>query len=212
VDFCLESLTNGKGTSGYVIPYRTNSKRRKKMKSAVNDLVSMRDVEGLFEIMNESEDWMDQMDAAEGLVSLGDWRGLDYLLIARQSDVEEITETAREILSTPEAIRMRDEIEAGKRFDSIKLVESARERLKKGKKVFLHKVIRLSAADFVRDDTTDPEIQIYDLNDAGLEGWEVVNVLPQRQMVGPGERNANGAYVFLRKELAPDEGGELESK
>jgi hypothetical protein len=182
------------------------------MKSAVNDLVSMRDVEGLFEIMNETEDWMDQMDAAEGLVALGDRRGLDYLLIARQSDVDEITETATEILSTPESKRMRNDLEAEKRFDSLKLVETARDRLKKGKKVFLHKVIRLSAADFVRDDPHEAEIQIYELNDAGLEGWELINVLPQRLMGGPGDRNENGAYGFLRKELGSDEAGELEKK
>jgi hypothetical protein len=126
--------------------------------------------------------------------------------------VEEITETATEILSTPESKRMRDELEAERRFDSLKLVESARDRLKKGKKVFLHRVIRLSAADFIGDDAPGSEIQIYDLNDAGLEGWELINVLPQRLMVGSGDRNANGAYGFLRKELGSDDAGELEKK
>ncbi|MCX6035273.1 MAG: hypothetical protein NTV38_09910, partial [Chloroflexi bacterium] len=106
------------------------------MKSAVDNLVSMRDAESLFEIMNESEDWLDQMDAAEGLVALGDRRGLEYLLIAKQSDIEDIQQTAGEILSAPETRRMREQIEDGQRFASQKLLESARERLKKGKKVF----------------------------------------------------------------------------
>jgi len=180
------------------------------MKSAVDNLVSMRDAESLFEIMNESEDWLDQMDAAEGLVALGDRRGLEYLLIAKQSDIEDIQQTAGEILSAPETRRMREQIEDGQRFASQKLLESARERLKKGKKVFLYKVFRLSATEFMWNDASDGGIQIYALNDAGLEGWDVVNVLPQRQLVGPRDDSATGAYVFLRKELGPDDAAELE--
>ena len=181
------------------------------MKSAVDNLVSMRDVESLFEIMNESEDWLDQMDAAEGLIELGDRRGLEYLLIAKQSDIDDIQKTASEILADPETQRIRSQIEAEQRFASQKLLESARERLKKGKKVFLYKVIRLSAAEFMWNDAADGGIQIYALNDAGLEGWDVVNVLPQRQMVGPRDESSAGAFVFLRKELGPDEAAELEN-
>ena len=180
------------------------------MKSAVNDLVSMRDVESLAEILNDNDDWMTQMDAAEGLVQLGDRRGLEYLLIAKQSDLEDVQQTAREILANPETQRMREQIEAEQRFANQKLVESARERLKKGKKVFLYKVIQLSAADFIQEDAPEDGFQVYDLNDAGLEGWEVVNVLPRRQLVGPRDESSSGAYVFLRKELSPDEAAELE--
>jgi hypothetical protein len=180
------------------------------MKSQIDDLVSMRDIESLFEIMNENDDWLTQMDAAEGLVSLGDRRGLEYLLIARQSDIEDIQETAREFLSDPETRRMREQIEAEQRFASQKLVESARERLKQGKQVFLHKILYLSAAEFARGDKPDDGFQVYDLNDAGLEGWEVVNVLPHRQLVGSRDDSASGAYVFLRKQLASDEAAELD--
>ena len=180
------------------------------MKSAVNDLVSMRDVESLAEIMNENDDWMVQMDAAEGLIQLGDRRGLDYLLVAKQSDIEDIQDAAREILADPETKRMREQMEAEQRFASQKLVESARERLKKGRKVFLYKVIQLSAADFMQEDAPEAGFQIYDLNDAGLEGWEMVNVLPLRQLVGPMNESSSGVYVFLRKELSPDETAELE--
>ena len=181
------------------------------MKSAVNDLVTMKDVESLYEIMNEDDDWMTQMDAAEGLVQLGDRRGLDYLLIAKQSDIEDVQDAATEILADPETKRMREQIEAELRFASQKLVESARTRLSKGKKVFLYKVIRLSTADFMQEDASGDGFQIYGLNDAGLEGWDVVNVLPLRQLIGPGEPSSAGAYVFLRKELGSDEAAELDS-
>jgi HEAT repeat protein len=179
------------------------------MKSAVDDLVTMKDVESLFEIMNEDDDWMTQMDAAEGLIQLGDRRGLEYLLIAKQSDIDDVQEAATEILADPETKRMREQIEAELRFASQKLVESARERLSKGKKVFLHKVIQISAAEFIQDDPSGEGFQIYGLNDAGLEGWEVVNILPRRQLVAPGESSPAGAYVFLRKQLNPDEAAEL---
>jgi HEAT repeat protein len=182
------------------------------MKTAVNDLVSMRDIESLAEIMNENEDWLDQMDAAEGLVQLGDRRGLDYLLIAKQSDIEEVRESAEEVLNDPEIKRMRAKIEAELRFASQKLVEAARERLKNGKKVYLHKVIQLSMADFLQDDSTENGIQLYEVNDAGLQGWQMVNVLPCRQLVAPGEESSGGAYVFLQKELTPEEAAELENK
>ena len=182
------------------------------MKSAVKDLVSMHDTESLFEIMDENDDWMIQMDAAEGLVQLGDHRGLEFLLIAKQSDMQDVQQTAKEILAAPENLRMREQIEDQQRFASQKLVESARERLKKGRKVFLYKVIRLSPAEIVRDEVPEGGFQIYDLNDAGLEGWEAVNILPQRLLGSPGEKGSAGAYVFLRKELGPDEAGELEKR
>lgn len=182
------------------------------MKSAVDNLVSMRDIESLTEIMNENDDWMLQMDAAEGLIQLGDRRGLEFLLIAKQSDIEDIQEAAKEVLADPETTRMREQIEAEQRFDSQKLVESAKERLKSGKKVYLHKVIHLSTADFLQEDSPEKGLQIYDLNDAGLEGWKIVSVLPGRHLVAPGENGFTGAYVFLQKELGPGETAELEKR
>ncbi|MGB8213304.1 MAG: hypothetical protein WCE68_07070 [Anaerolineales bacterium] len=180
------------------------------MKSAVNDLVSMHDVESLIEILDENDDWMLQMDAAEGLLQLGDRRGLEYLLVSKQSEIEDIREAATEILADPEGQRMREQIEAELRFANQKLVESAKERLKKGRKVFLHKIIHLPVADFMQEDASQAGFQIYDLNDAGLEGWEVVNVMPGRYLVAPGETGLSGAYVFLQKELDQDETAELE--
>ena len=182
------------------------------MSSSINDLVSMRDIESLVEILNESEDWMDQMDAAEGLVRLGDRRGLDYLLISKQSDIDEIGRVAREVLADPEIACRREQIEAELRFSNQKLVEAARGRLKAGRKVFLHKVIYVTASEILQDDPSGEGFEIYNLNDAGLEGWELVNVIPRRQVTGPGENASVGVYVFLKKELGPTDGAELEKK
>ena len=52
------------------------------MGSRIKDLVAMGDVQTLYELMSEDEDWMNQLDAAEGLVRLGDLRGLEFLLSA----------------------------------------------------------------------------------------------------------------------------------
>jgi hypothetical protein len=172
------------------------------MKSAIDDLIAMRDIQSLFELMDESEDWWDQIDAAEGLVQLGDRRGLEYLLVAKQSDIKDVRDAAKEIL-------------AEQRYASQKLVESAKVRLKSGKKVFLHKVVYLPVGALMSDDEDESGdgnkgFDIYELNDAGLEGWEVVNVIAHRQMYGPGENASAGVYVFLKKELGPDEAAELE--
>jgi hypothetical protein len=180
------------------------------MRTAINDLVNMRDIVSLIEIMNEGEDWMDQIDAAEGLIQLGDRRGLEYLLVARQSDIEDISDSAKETLADPEVKHMREQIEAEQRFASQKLVEGARGRLKNGKKVFLHKVIYLPAGEFLQEDENGAGFRFYELNDAGLEGWEVVNILPRRHLVSRVDNHFVGAYVFLKKELGPDEAAELE--
>jgi hypothetical protein len=185
------------------------------MKTGIDDLVAMRDIQSLFELMEESKDWWDRMDAAAGLVLLGDRRGLQHLLVARQSEDKEIRDSAREILADPDIKRLREQIEAEQRYASRKLVESARARLKSGKKVFLHKVIYIPAGAFMpqgEDQATDGNkgFDVFELNDAGLEGWEVVNVIADRQVNGPGESASAGVYVFLKKELAPDETAELE--
>ena len=65
------------------------------MSSQINDLVAMRDTESLYEIMTEDEEWMNQLDAAEGLVKLGDRRGYEFIITATLSDDEEILEVAK---------------------------------------------------------------------------------------------------------------------
>ena len=81
------------------------------MASQIDELVRMRDVETLYELMTEDEEWMTQLDAAEGLVRLGDRRGYEFLLSATMSDDESILEVAQEILDSPDFAKMRDQIE-----------------------------------------------------------------------------------------------------
>jgi len=48
-----------------------------------------------------------QLDAAEGLIKLGDRRGYEFLLSVRLSDDEDIQEVAREIFDSPDLAKMR---------------------------------------------------------------------------------------------------------
>lgn len=182
------------------------------MGSSIDDLVSMRDTATLLEIMNESEDWMDALDAAEGLVKLADRRGLDYLLLTSHSDDDEIRQTAEEMLASAHVRRMREQIEADERFAHQKRLEAARLRLQKGGRAFLHKVIYLPASEVLREDPTGAGFHIPELDEAGLEGWEMVNLLPRRRqmLVGSADDHFSGVYVFLKKEVGPDSTGELE--
>ena len=82
------------------------------MDSAIQHLVNMRDTESLYEIMTENEDFMYCLDAAEGLVTLGDMRGIEFLQDAIQSEDEDIKTVAEEILASPEVRRMREDVEA----------------------------------------------------------------------------------------------------
>ena len=63
------------------------------MNSQINELIKMGDRDSLFEVMTGDEDWLTQLDAAEGLVRLGDRRGYEFLLTATMSDDEEILES-----------------------------------------------------------------------------------------------------------------------
>ena len=44
------------------------------MASQIDELVKMRDIETLYELLTESDEWLMQLEAAEGLVKLGDRR------------------------------------------------------------------------------------------------------------------------------------------
>ena len=65
------------------------------MSSQIDDLVAMRDIESLYELMTEDEEWLTQMDAAEGLIKLGDRRGFEYIMTSMLSDDEEILDSIR---------------------------------------------------------------------------------------------------------------------
>ena len=184
------------------------------MSSQINDLIAMRDVDTLYELMTEDDEWLTQLDAAEGLVKLGDRRGYEFLLTAMMSDDEAILEVAREIFSSPELARMRSEIEAEREREQRIHIESARARLQKGGKVFRYKMVCLASAALMNDDPHDEGFKVPALENQGLEGWEVVNMIPSRraQLVGSVDDHFTGAYFLLKKEILPGESAELDKE
>ncbi len=184
------------------------------MSSQINDLVVMRDVDTLYELMTEDDEWMTQLDAAEGLVKLGDRRGYEFLLTATMSDDEAILEVAQEIFASPELARMRREIEAEREREHRTHVESAKARLQKGGKVFRYKMVYLASAALMTDGLHDEDFQVPALENHGLEGWEVVNMIPSRraQLVGSVDDHFTGAYFLLKKEILPGESAELDKE
>lgn len=179
----------------------------------INDLVKMGDVETLYELMAGDEDWMNQLDAAEGLVKLGDRRGLEFLLEAQGNEDKDIRQVAKEILEASEIVKKREEIEAQDERAFKAKVEAARLRLKQGRKVFRYKMVYLPAGDILSEDELSEGFQIPALDEFGLEGWEVVNVIPRRRQILAGsiDDNFTGAYVLLKKEVFPDESAELDN-
>ncbi len=182
------------------------------MGSQIDDLVKMRDIETLYELMSEDEDWMTQLDAAEGLVKLGDKRGLEFLLSAKLSEEEEIRDVAKEILGAPEVIRMRAEIEADERRLRREKIEIAKRRLQQGRKVFRYKMVFLPTGDLLDEDPMSEGFDVPALSEFGLEGWEVVNMIPRRGQVlgGRVDEYISGAYFLLKKEISADGVSELE--
>lgn len=182
--------------------------------SQINELVKMHDGETLFELMTEDDEWMTQLDAAEGLVKLGDRRGYEFLLTALLSDDEAIQEVAREIFDAPELARMRIEIEAERERIHRARVESARKRLQNGGKVFRYKMIYLAAGALLGEDPLGQGFHIPALEEHGLEGWEIAHVLPTRRalLVGSVDDHFTGAYFLLKKEVLPTESADLDKE
>lgn len=177
------------------------------MASSIDDLVSMGDVESLYEVMAENDDWMIQLDAAEGLVKLGDKRGLDFLLSAEHSDDDEVREVVKEILEAPEIQNKVDDIRAEDEERRLKKVQVAKQRLQVGKKVFCYKMVYLPAGEILNEDPLSEGFYVPALNDFGFEGWEVVNILPRRRQVLSGslDDHLSGVYFLLKREVAGDE-------
>jgi hypothetical protein len=132
------------------------------MKSQINDLVAMRDIESLGEVMEEHDDWLVQLDAAEGLVHLGDRR--EFLLIASESEDADIREVAKEILEYPEIIRIREEIDAEERRTLMGSIETAKARLQKGHRVFIYKMIYLPSGELLSEDSLEAGFNILGLD------------------------------------------------
>ena len=184
------------------------------MSSQINDLVAMRDIDSLYELMTEDDEWMTQLDAAEGLVKLGDRRGYEFLLTATLSDDEAILEVANEIFSSPELERMKREIEAERERERRVRIESARARLQKGGRVFRYKMVYLAAGAILSEDPLNEGFDVPALENHGLEGWEVINIIPRRRtmLVGGVDDHFTGAYFLLKKEILPTESADLDKE
>jgi hypothetical protein len=182
------------------------------MGSQINDLVAMGDAQTLYELMGD-DDWMIQLDAAEGLVKLGDIRGLEFLLSAEESEEKQIRQASKEILESPEISRRRYDLEAEERKAREEKIGTAQKRLQQGRKVFMYKMVYLPAGEMLDQDPSSEGFSLPALTDHGLEGWEVVGMIPRRKqmLVSVVDDNYSGAYFLLKKEMAADEGKELEA-
>lgn len=182
------------------------------MSRQIDELVRMRDVDTLYELMTEDAEWLTQLEAAEGLVKLGDRRGYDFLVTALASDDEEILEVAKEIIASPEVTRMKNVIEAELERERRIQVEAAKRRLQSGGKVFRYKMVYLPAAALMGDDPQSSEYTLPTLDNHGLAGWEVVTIIPQRRsmLVNSVDDHFTGAYFLLKKEVLPHESAELD--
>ena len=183
------------------------------MSSTINDLIAMRDTESLYELMTEADEWMNQFDAAEGLIKLGDKRGYEFVITAMMSDDEEILEVAQEILESPEFKRMQSDVEAEQKRQHAERILTAKKRLQNGGKVFRYKMVYLPVNALMQDDPLSEGFAVPALEAQGLTGWEIINVIPSRgaRLVGSMEGIFTGAYFLLKKEILPGEASELES-
>ena len=180
------------------------------MSAQIDELVRMRDSETLYELMTEDEDWLTQFDAAEGLVKLGDRRAFPFLMTAMMSDDEEILEVAQEIIDSTDFSRMRAEIEGDQRRKSEERLLQAKRRLQGGGRVFRYKMVYIPANGLTQDDPLSEGYPVPALEMHGLEGWEIVNMLPSRRnsLVGSVDDHFTGAYFLLKKEVLAGEAGE----
>ena len=184
------------------------------MKSQIDDLIAMRDIDTLYEIMTEAEDWLTQFDAAEGLIKLNDRRGYEFVATATLSDDEDILDVAKEIQDSPEYRRIQREIESERESEARLHVESARKRLQMGGKVYRYKMVYLSSSAFMADDSMSQGYPIPALDNFGYEGWEVINVFPSAQglMLSCRENQNAGAYFLLKREIHPSESADLDKE
>ncbi|HTO99916.1 MAG TPA: hypothetical protein VMJ64_00975 [Anaerolineales bacterium] len=182
------------------------------MSSQIDDLVRMNDIQTLFELMTEDDDWMNQLDAAEGLVKLGDVRGLDFLRSAQYSEEDDIRKVAKEILASPVVEAKRSVLEADVERERKLKRQEAVKRLQAGRKVFQYKMIFLPATEILDEDPLSEGFDVPALTEYGLEGWEVVNMLPRRRqtLVNVVDDNMSGAYFLLKRELAAGDAKELD--
>jgi len=178
----------------------------------IDDLVRMKDLETLYDLMESSDDWIMQMDAAEGLAKLGEREGVSFLQNATFSDSREVRDYAQEILADPATKRKVEEMEAEEKRKFAEKVRGARGRVQKGRKVFIYKSLFLPLGEILGDSPEGEPVDIPGLDEAGLDGWEVVNFIPKRGtlLVSNADEHFTGAYFILRKEITPDDIAELD--
>jgi hypothetical protein len=183
------------------------------MSTQIDQLVSMRDTETLYELMTEDEEWLTQLEAAEGLIKLGDRRGYEFVMTTTLSDDDEILDVAQEIMESPAFERMRADIESEQRLRRAELVQAAKRRLQDGGKVFRYKMVYIPSAALMEDDPLSEGFDIPALERHGLAGWEIVTMIPSRgaRRVGSMEGPFTGAYFMLKKEVLASEASELEN-
>ena len=182
------------------------------MASQINDLVRMRDVDTLFELMTEDDEWLTQLDAAEGLIKLNDRRGYEFLLSAMLSEDDEMRAAAQEIFDSPDLVKLRSEIEAERQREHLVRISAAKKRLQSGGRVFRYRMVYLPSGALMGDDPLGEGFEIPTLEERGLEGWEVIHMLPSRRalLVGSIDDHFTGAYFLLKKEILQSESNELD--
>ena len=189
------------------------------MERAVQDLVNMGDIDSLYDVMTENDDFMFCLDAAEGLVQLGDERGIEFLMDATQSEDDDIRGVAQEILDSPDVKRKREELEHDKKRDIQVLIEPARKRVQQGKKVFVYKSVYLPANYFMSADPAEHGDSVDALNEFAFEGWDFVAFFPGSSMPRRGNPGAGvplggmltGGYFLMKKEISVDEASTLDT-
>jgi hypothetical protein len=73
-------------------------------------------------------------------------------------------------------------------------------------------MVYLPAGALMGDDPLSKGFPVPALEEHGLEGWEVVHMLPSRRalLVGSIDDHFTGAYFLLKKEFLPGESAELD--
>jgi len=109
---------------------------------------------------------------------------------------------------------MRSDIEAEREREHRARIDSARKRLQNGGKVFRYKMVYLPSGALIGEDLLGEGYDIPALEEHGLEGWEVVHMLPSRRalLVGSIDDHFTGAYFLLKKEFLPAESAELDNE
>lgn len=185
------------------------------MEEAVQYLVKIGDIESLYEMMTEHDDFMYSLDAAEGLIRLGDMRGVEFLRDALESEDEDIRDVAREILESPEVMSKRKEFETVEKKDNTTALAAVRQRIAEGKRAFIYKTIFLPSDHYMSADPSEGGDYVEALNDFGFEGWEVVTFFPVSILPGGAapisiSGRVTGGHFLIKKEVTANDSADLE--